>query len=105
MTRLFGIVQAAVSLHLAAVLVFAKEKLVGRLFLSHVLVGHVQHRITPEVDPEAARNVVALVDARRIVILLPVIERRIGVTAAQEHDKDRKGKNFDACPKGNRTFE
>ena len=46
MTRLFGIVQAAVSLHLAAVLVFAKEKLVGRLFLSHVLVGHVQHDLS-----------------------------------------------------------
>ena len=37
MTRLFGIVQAAVSLHLAAVLVFAEKKLVGRLFLGHVL--------------------------------------------------------------------
>ena len=104
MTRLFGIVQAAVSLHLAAVLVFAEEKLVGRLFLGHVLVGHVQHRITPEVDPEAARNVVALVDARRIVILLPVLEHRIGITAAQAHGKDRQGTHFDACPQGIRTF-
>ena len=105
MTLRFGVEQPRGGKEFSGRLLHAVKKPVLRLLVGDILVCEVERDVARKIEPDARRDVAGLVRKRHVVVILLVLEHRIGIARAYAQSHHRQRFELDACANRIRALE